>query len=596
MKLHSFKLFTIAIGIFIILMVIENFTFLGGIHGQQIDEIDPSIQWEFFEQQLLEPEEAIKAYGTGEKIIFPHIYYERYPSIEMYGTYIAKVKLPKVKNEENLAIYVPFEYGSYKLYVNNQFIAKNGGVGTTKAEQVPENAPKIGQIQGTEQEVYITLQHSNFYSLRGGFSKPLYIGPFTKLVNEHNSVIIFHFFINGIIFIAGIFSLLVGLFNNRNKRMILFALFCFIIAVRSLFARPFLYSITIFDVPWHIGVKIEALCTVFAFSIAFSFFAQLVSSSLYKRLFWLAQATLIIQLLLVLFTEPLIFQKTTVYVLLIVFVLLLYLIFMTLRNSKVFTLELATHFVGSIVIFMAAVSDMIVVQQGLNFALLFQHSQVIYVMLICLVISWQYAQKQQAEQLLKNEILALNESLDLKIKERTVQLEKANAALQQLATKDALTGIANRYAFDHHLQLCFEEALQKKNNLSLLLIDLDYFKKYNDHYGHIMGDALLQRVVAVINDHVPPEALFARYGGEEFAIIYPLADEQTLKQLGTKIVNIVFAEQFEHIQHPKKVATISVGGYTMTTKDSFTSIKQLINVSDERLYVAKNNGRNQFIN
>ena len=102
MKLHPFKLFTIAIGIFVILMVIENFTFLGTIHGQPIDEIDPSIQWEFFEQQLLEPEQAIKAYGTGEKITFPHIYYEHYPSIEMYGTYVAKVKLPKVKNEENL--------------------------------------------------------------------------------------------------------------------------------------------------------------------------------------------------------------------------------------------------------------------------------------------------------------------------------------------------------------------------------------------------------------------------------------------------------------------------------------------------------------
>ena len=137
MKLHPFKLFTIAIGIFVILMVIENFTFLGAIHGQPIDEIDPSIQWEFFEQQLLEPEQAIQAYGTGEKITFPHIYYEHYPSIEMYGTYIAKVKLPKVKNEENLAIYIPFEYGSYKLFVNTQVIAKNGVVGTTKAQQVP---------------------------------------------------------------------------------------------------------------------------------------------------------------------------------------------------------------------------------------------------------------------------------------------------------------------------------------------------------------------------------------------------------------------------------------------------------------------------
>ncbi|AWE08565.1 hypothetical protein DCE79_14835 [Lysinibacillus sp. 2017] len=596
MKKNTLKLFIVALVLFVLLAAIGNFSFIGDQYGQPIDEIDNSIQWEFFEKQLLEPKQAAKAYSTGEPISFPHKFKEHFPSIEMYGTYVAKVKLPSITDGENWAVYVPYQYGSYKLYVGNQLVAKNGVVGTTKQQQVPENAPRIGQIHNTDEEVYITLQLSNFYSLRGGFTKPLYIGQFSELVNQHDTSIIFHFFINGMIFVASIFSFLLGFFNNRNKKTILFALLSFIIALRSVFSRPFLYSITIFDVPWQVGVKIESACAILAASIAITFFALLFSSSLLKKWLWLVQAVLAIQLLLIIFTEPLVFQQTFIFTFVLFLLLLLYIFIKVSITDETFTLELAVHFVGSLVIFMAAIHDLIVVQKGINSSLLVQHSQAMYVMLVCFGVSWQYAQKQKEEQRLKAEILAINSSLDLKIKERTTQLEKANERLQQLATKDALTGIANRYSFDHQLEFYFKQALQTKKDLSLLLIDLDVFKHYNDYYGHIMGDALLQRVVEVIDKQLPQEAFFARYGGEEFAIIYPNAGEIQLKQLGETIVEAVAAQHFEHIQHPLGFATISVGGCVMNATAPFESKKQFVTVADERLYIAKNNGRNQFVN
>lgn len=595
MNINIVKLLGISLTIFVFVLLVGNYTFIGGQHGEPIDEIDPNIQWEFFEKEILQPKQAKEAYGSGEKITFPHIFNNEYGSEKMYGTYVAKTKLPKSEDTENIAIYVPFEYGSYNLFVDDQLLAKNGVVGTTKVEQVPENAPKIGQVHSKEQEVYITLQLSNFYSVRGGFSIPLYIGQFSELVKEHNSSIIFHFFINGIIFVASICSLLIGIFDNRNKRMILFATFCFVIALRSVFARPFLYSITIFDIPWQLAVKIEAICTVLAFSVAITFLVNYIFPSLNKRLFWAAQTLLAIQLMLIIFFEPIIFQKTFAYTLSLSLVLLMFMIFKSLSGVNALTIDNNVHFVGIIVLFMATIHDLIVVHKILHISLLVQHSQAIYVMLISVVICWEYAQKQKEQQRLKDEILALNASLDLKIKERTVQLEEANEMLQHLATKDALTGIANRYAFDHHLELYFEQAVNNKTNLSLLIIDLDYFKKYNDQYGHIMGDTLLHNVVTIIDKHLPTEALFARYGGEEFAIIYPGANEEQLTQLGYKIVEAVANKRFEHCQHPDKYVTISAGGYTMTAKDLFTSPKQLIKASDERLYVAKRNGRNQYV-
>lgn len=595
MKKNVLSLFIISVLIFVLLIVINNFTFIGGQLGVPIDQVDPSMQWEFFEKQLLNPQQAAEAYGTGQAISFPHKFKEQYGTTDMYGTYVAKVKLPHEENVDNLAIYVPFQYGSYKLYVNNQFIAKNGVVGTTKEQQVPENAPKIGQIHTRDEEVYITLQLSNFYSLRGGFLKPLYVGDFSEFVNKHNSTMIFHFFINGIIFVASIFAFLLGFFNNRNKQTILFALFCLVISIRSVFARPFFYSITVLDVPWEAAVKVESICTVLAVSLAISFLLNALLPTYFKRLFWIAQSLLAIQLVLILFTEPLVFQQANIYTFTCALLLLFYIFIKGVVTYKTFTLELAVHFIGSFVIFMAAVHDWVVIQEGKEVALLVQHSQAVYVMLICVMISIHYAQKQKQEQCLKNEILALNASLDLKIKERTVQLEEANKTLNQLATKDALTGIANRYAFDQQLERSFEHAIQTKQNVSLLLIDLDAFKKYNDCYGHVMGDALLQQVVSVIAKQLPEETFFARYGGEEFAIIYPNADEEQLTKLGEKIVESVAKQRLEHIHNTPGYATISVGGYTMTANNLLETKKQFITAADERLYSAKKNGKNQFM-
>lgn len=140
-----------------------------------------------------------------------------------------------------------------------------------------------------------------------------------------------------------------------------------------------------------------------------------------------------------------------------------------------------------------------------------------------------------------------------------------------------------------------QEAKLKRTPLSLLLIDLDYFKLYNDYYGHVKGDMLLQSIVTTINEVLPEEALFSRYGGEEFAIIFPNASKAQMDALGETLVQVVAAKHYEHSQHPLGIATISIGGYTMMPDDDFTSEKQLIKLSDDHLYEAKHNGKNRFI-
>lgn len=595
MKKHIGGLVVIALAIVSGLIYVSSNTFLGMHYGEPLEELDPNVQWEFFKEQFVSPKQAESLYGTGEQVEMPHKFYDHYDTVEMYGTYIAKVTLPNKIDGENLAAFVPYQYGSYQLYIGNQLIAKNGEIATEKEQQVSEMSPKIGQLYIDKQEVYVTLQLSSYKSLRGGLAKPIFVGEYNDMLKNYNSTIIFHFFVNGMIFIVGVFALLFGWFNKYNIRTILFAMFCLIISIRSMFARPFIYSTTELNVPWEVAMKIELACTILATFVAIAFLHRFFVPTFSKVIIRLSYGLLGIQLILTIFSEPLVFQRTFSIVFLITLLLLLFIfvkVFFVVRHMN---LEVSIHYVGSLIILFSTIHDFIVVDRVLNSPLLMQYSHVIYVLLVVVLFSRQFAQKLEQEKRLNTEILELNASLDEKIKERTEQLQLANVQLKQLATKDALTGIANRYIFDEKIEYYFEKAKQTDGYLSLLLIDLDAFKKYNDHYGHIMGDMLLRKVVTVIGEQLPEDVLFARYGGEEFAIIYPHANENQVEELGNKIVSAVAMKRFEHAMQDWGYATISVGGCTMSPTRPFTTNKQLIAVADKQLYKVKHNGKNNFL-
>jgi diguanylate cyclase (GGDEF)-like protein len=176
------------------------------------------------------------------------------------------------------------------------------------------------------------------------------------------------------------------------------------------------------------------------------------------------------------------------------------------------------------------------------------------------------------------------------------QLEAANQALQQLANVDGLTGVANRRRFDQYLKSQWLTLAQEKAMLSLILCDIDFFKLYNDKYGHPAGDACLQKVSGVLNSTAEKSHdLVARYGGEEFAVVMPRTNTAGAvhiaagMQAGVRDLQIVHAES-----HVSQYVTLSLGvATTIPTFDSQPS--SLINTADKALYQAKAEGRNRII-
>ena len=169
----------------------------------------------------------------------------------------------------------------------------------------------------------------------------------------------------------------------------------------------------------------------------------------------------------------------------------------------------------------------------------------------------------------------------------------AQVALEQLATRDGLTGLANRRCFDDTLHAEWQRALRQQQPLSLLMVDVDNFKQYNDAYGHQGGDECLQRIAKAVASEMRTNDLVARYGGEEFAVILP---NQSLK--GAAIVAERIRCRVEQLDMPNlgaepHVVTVSIGAATaLAARDNDSS--QLVAAADSALYRAKHMGRNRI--
>jgi len=182
------------------------------------------------------------------------------------------------------------------------------------------------------------------------------------------------------------------------------------------------------------------------------------------------------------------------------------------------------------------------------------------------------------------------------LREMQKQLQKTNAELERLSSLDGLTGIANRRSFDESLEKEWKRALRDQAVLTLILIDIDYFKPYNDTYGHIKGDECLTLVANTLDKMATrPTDLLARYGGEEFVLIAPMTKPEGAAQLAENLQRAIEALALEH--KSSKVSdkiTISQGIASMVP-DSTLNCIDLIKYADKALYQAKEFGRNRYI-
>ncbi|AOZ51215.1 sensor domain-containing diguanylate cyclase [Chromobacterium vaccinii] len=200
------------------------------------------------------------------------------------------------------------------------------------------------------------------------------------------------------------------------------------------------------------------------------------------------------------------------------------------------------------------------------------------------------------QRLIKQELGRQQEQLEQQVRIRTLALEQSHAEVLALSRVDSVTGIANRRCFEESLDGEWRRARRLGAPLGMLMIDIDYFKLYNDHYGHVSGDYCLREVAQAIRGSVRrPQDLVARYGGEEIICLLPDTGAEGVAVVGEAVLEAVRELQLPHASSAvASIVTISIGGATVHPHEVADS-RQLIEAADRELYRAKQQGRNRLV-
>jgi len=551
-------------------------------------------EWFIFLEMLLSPTEVhsyiLRDYaGT---VQLPSSFEEHSGSTNTYATYATRLKIPKEYVGRTLAIHVPFQYSAYKLYVDRIEIASNGQVGSDKNSHQAEMAPRLGYMVPTTDEILLTLQVSSFEHIRGGIENTMFIGEANVVAQKFNTKIIWTLFVNGCICIMGLFMILFAWFRRQERVFFMFGLFCLFFSVRSFYGYPFYYTLTILELPWLWGTRLEYIFT----EASILMFTWLISEW-YKQQFskkLLVFITYIISVLMVItvFTKPVFFEALYFNVFYLAIPLVVYFIVVIVKGYLTSSKKDIVNMVGLVIVSIGSLNDFAISEGWIKSINLSLPAVGIYVVIHVILMSRSYAEKVFETESLNETLIQLNTTLDEKVNLRTEQLTKMNELLEKQALIDGLTGVYNRHRFNEYIRQAFQQSLEEGSSLSIIMLDLDEFKKYNDHYGHIQGDYLLKQVVEIVASYLPSNSLFARFGGEEFVIVLPKMLLSEAYMIADEIRQGVEDEKLPHIKRVDGYATISVGVASMTTQSQCNSEVELIDAADQQLYRSKNAGRN----
>jgi diguanylate cyclase (GGDEF)-like protein len=556
-------------------------------NAQSIEQLDGN--WLYFNKKLTDGM-TTGGITTGEIVQLPVQFKELLHNSEGYGTFVKRIMIPEQYIGDILAIRSPYEYGASKVFVNGKEIIASGRVGTSIMDHKTIIESKIGYFKVEKEANVIAVQFSTFGESRSGFANPIIIGEANEITKEEKMQSLLLVFSIGIIAIIGILTIFMGMTRKDGSSFFAFGLFCLFVIIRTVVTVPVLYRDLSFVLTYEVAMKIEYIST----ALMVLFFVLYVYH-LYRDIFSIKNvrvnvSVLILVSFIVLLTTPKFYQE-------VFFVLCIFEVFMLSYMFYVFYVAFRTrmgfalsNFIGVVVSIAGMGIDFLSSIGIINLPPVSHYASTMHVIILVVSMASAYSKQYDETEVLTKRLMNLNSSLDQLVKQRTAELSYANSKYQKLASQDGLTKLFNRHHFDAELEKQFTNGIRPS---SLIMFDLDEFKKYNDYYGHVLGDEILIRVVEKVRPILPPDATFARYGGEEFVILLPNMPKAKAERFALVICTEISNANFEHLGRENKKVTISVGGATLEKKTEFKSAKHWLDVTDQQLYLSKANGRNQ---
>ena len=557
-------------------------------HNARLDGV-----WNYYPNQLIIGSEASQI--SPSKIIktvqLPASFLSISGQKDGLATFQQYFKLPESAVGQQIYLYIPYQYGAYQLFVDDRLLTKVGQVGVEEHHQT-EMAPKLVSFFPNKTDVVITIQVSSFQHIRGGLENSIFIGFNKPILYKFYRQVIPLTIVSGVLLMIGCFMVLFALYRIAQRQSshiwLFLGLFILCLSLRSFFAVPFIYTLFT-NISWLWGTRLEYLLTELV-CLFFLLYIFLLPHQLIHR--FLLQITCVmigINIVVTLTQQPLVFQSfffQSFAISFLIFANLLYAVYRIYRDQIPYS---KANAFAIVLVCLTFIHDYLLGLKLIDSVEIAFYSSCVYFMVVTLQLSRDYAVQSYKTELLNKKLLQWNKTLDKKVQERTQAITQLNEQLAHQVRTDALTGAYNRYALNIEIQQHFEHAIQAGSSLGFYMIDVDYFKKYNDHYGHLKGDDILKALVKTIGSILPASGFLARYGGEEFAILLSDLNREQTQKFAEKLCRVIRELQLEHINREdgKDSITISVGVAIMDSVHIYKSVDCLMKTADQQLYQAK---------
>ncbi|MBI4858353.1 MAG: diguanylate cyclase [Acetobacterium woodii] len=578
-------------------------------------------EWSFYWNQLLEPTNMEQGKLIGY-VSFPSSWnkYE-IDGESIPGAGYATYHLTFISSEnEILALKIPKVRTAYKLWANGKLIATAGTIGQTRDTMIPQYLPQVASFDALQGENEIVLQISNFYRPSGGLLNSIQLGGEVQLLALRYNGIAYELFLFGALMMMGIYHLALFFFRRKDPAPLYFGLFCILVAVRTLFiGEAFLFALFP-NCDFEFVYKIQTLTYYLGVPLIMMFFKSVLPGYFHIRVVKLTQFIALGYAMVVLFTPTWIFSVINpfyqIWTIFMIGYLVIQLIKIAIHKEKDSWLIV----LGGLVLVSTCFIDIITLSVWIDdswpliLRMIFQGDansstgQLVFAVLYSFLLAKNFSESLEYRTVMGEKLTELNDHLDdlvlqrtkelsesnKKVEQQNLELEQINQELQRLSLNDPLTGLWNRRKYKETVGLEWQRCLNHQKPISLLFIDVDYFKNYNDLYGHVAGDECLIKIAETLKSSLTHSSDMAvRYGGEEFVVLL----SETGKEDALKIADL-FLKKIEALAIPhegslvKNCITVSIGVSTLLPSQH-SRHEDLVKIADKALYHAKSNGRNQ---
>ncbi|MBN2050122.1 MAG: diguanylate cyclase [Spirochaetales bacterium] len=542
-------------------------------------------EWEFVYGLHVSPEEVGGEQWEHEKEIIrvPSTWKDYlYKGKKLPGTGIATYRLTVItgdKNTGSLAVLIPGWETAYRLFVNSKEVASAGVAGNDPTNSVPAWTPRIAEFSVADEVQELVIHITNFSHARGGPAMMPFIGTVDAVRKMRERNIGIKFFSFGGLFIISLYHLAIFLLRRKDRSSLYFSLFCMTMAIRSLVINEQGLLLFLPSISWDIHVRISYLSFALALPTITLFLESLYKDDMKRFLTRLFVASGLIYAAIIVFTPPAFFTFLVAPFQAVIFTAAVY---------GIIILSVSTHrkrdearlFLGAFVFFfLCVINDILFHHQITSVGYIVPMGFHIFIFFQAIILAKRYASSYT-----KIEELFMEKT----------NLEGATITLQSLSYLDPLTGLPNRRRLDEYLDQSWRLALREGGEISLIMIDIDFFKKYNDHYGHPAGDETLKMVASTIQSSIHrPADLSARYGGEEFVVLLPGTGAEGALAVAENIrfkVNSLGIPAAD--KSVSEYLSISLGCSTVKPASEDAPL-HLVELADQALYQAKAAGRNR---